>query len=181
MEMRRQPPPARMPAAAPKENKPPAGTYIEVKPMPANMSSRSLGSWVNRPAPNVSNPMTGPNADNMGSRYMRPNTPAPNASNPMTGSNANTMGSRYMRPNAPAPNVSSPAANPNANAMGNRSMRPNAPAPNANSPMSPNPNAMGSRYMRPNSPAPNANEPTANPNTGNMRRPFPGNYLLWPW
>jgi len=155
MEMRRHPPPARMPAAAPKENKPPAGTYIEVKPMPANMSSRSLGSWVNRPAPNVSNPMTGPNADNMGSRYMRPNTPAPNASNPMTGSNANTMVSRYMRPNAPAPN--------------------------ANSPMSPNPNAMGSRYMRPNSPAPNANEPTANPNTGNMRRPFPGNYLRWPW
>ncbi len=155
MEMRRQPPPARTPAAAPKENKPSAGSYIEVKPMTANMSSRSLGSWVNRPAPNASNPMIGPNADNMGNRYMRPNTPTPNASSPMTGPTANAMGSRYMRPNSPAPN--------------------------ANSPMSPNPNAMGSRYMKPNSPAPNANEPMANPNTDHMGRPFPGNYLRWPW
>ena len=154
MEMRRQPPPARTPAAAPKENKPSAGTYIEVKPMPANMSSRSLGSWPNSSAPNVSNTMTGPNADN--------------------------MGSRYMRPNSPAPNVSGSAASPNANAMGSRYMRPNSPAPNANSPMRPNPNAMGSRYMSPNSPAPNANEPMSNPGAGNMGRPFPGNYLRWP-
>jgi hypothetical protein len=40
---------------------------------------------------------------------------------------------------------------------------------------------MGSRYMKPNSPAPNANEPVAGPNTDNMGRPFPGNYLRWPW